>query len=307
MEKSGRLLIIGGTGFIGKNLVIHAVQADYKVSVLSLNKPAKNQSIKDVSYIQADITDVIALKNKLSDIIFDYVVNLSGYIDHSNFLEGGKQVLDMHFLGVQNIFQCLDWKQLKRFVQIGSSDEYGNLPAPQHESLRESPISSYSLGKVASTQLLQMLHRTQDLPVVILRLFLVYGVGQDDKRFLPQVIQGCLSNNPFPVSAGKQLRDFCYIDDISQGILLSLTNDKVNGEIINLASGIPITIKEVVESVKSAVGQGKPEFGKVPYRKGENMSLYADTSKASDLLDWMPKMILDEGIKRTVDHYIKNN
>lgn len=307
MEKSGRLLIVGGTGFIGKNLVIHAVQADYKVSVLSLNKPAKNQSIKDVSYIQADITDVIALKNKLSDIIFDYVVNLSGYIDHSNFLEGGKQVLDMHFLGVQNIFQCLDWKQLKRFVQIGSSDEYGNLPAPQHEGLRESPISSYSLGKVASTQLLQMLHRTQDLPVVILRLFLVYGVGQDDKRFLPQVIQGCLSNNPFPVSAGKQLRDFCYIDDISQGILLSLTNDKVNGEIINLASGIPITIKEVVESVKSAVGQGKPEFGKVPYRKGENMSLYADTSKASDLLDWMPKMILDEGIKRTVDHYIKNN
>ena len=307
MEKSGRLLIVGGTGFIGKNLVIHAVQADYKVSVLSLNKPAKNQSIKDVSYIQADITDVIALKNKLSDIIFDYVVNLSGYIDHSNFLEGGKQVLDMHFLGVQNIFQCLDWKQLKRFVQIGSSDEYGNLPAPQHEGLRESPISSYSLGKVASTQLLQMLHRTQDLPVVILRLFLVYGVGQDDKRFLPQVIQGCLSNNPFPVSAGKQLRDFCYIDDISQGILLSLTNDKVNSEIINLASGIPITIKEVVESVKSAVGQGKPEFGKVPYRKGENMSLYADTSKASDLLDWMPKMILDEGIKRTVDHYIKNN
>ena len=307
MEKSGRLLIVGGTGFIGKNLVIHAVQADYKVSVLSLNKPAKNQSIKDVSYIQADITDVIALKNKLSDIIFDYVVNLSGYIDHSNFLEGGKQVLDMHFLGVQNILQCLDWKQLKRFVQIGSSDEYGNLPAPQHESLRESPISSYSLGKVASTQLLQMLHRTQDLPVVILRLFLVYGVGQDDKRFLPQVIQGCLSNNPFPTSAGKQLRDFCYIDDISQGILLSLTNDKVNGEIINLASGIPITIKEVIESVKSAVGQGKPEFGKVPYRKGENMSLYADTSKASDLLDWMPKMILDEGIKRTVDHYIKNN
>lgn len=307
MEKSGRLLIVGGTGFIGKNLVIHAVQADYKVSVLSLNKPAKNQSIKDVSYIQADITDVIALKNKLSDIIFDYVVNLSGYIDHSNFLEGGKQVLDMHFLGVQNILQCLDWKQLKRFVQIGSSDEYGNLPAPQHEGLRESPISSYSLGKVASTQLLQMLHRTQDLPVVILRLFLVYGVGQDDKRFLPQVIQGCLSNNPFPTSAGKQLRDFCYIDDISQGILLSLTNDKVNGEIINLASGIPITIKEVIESVKSAVGQGKPEFGKVPYRKGENMSLYADTSKASDLLDWMPKMILDEGIKRTVDHYIKNN
>ena len=203
--------------------------------------------------------------------------------------------------------QCLDWKRLKRFVQIGSSDEYGNLPAPQHEDLRESPISPYSLGKVASSQLLQMLHRTQDLPVVVLRLFLVYGIGQDNRRFLPQIIQGCLSNKPFPASAGKQLRDFCYIEDISRGILLSLTNDKVNGEIINLASGTPIAIKEVVERVKIAVGQGKPEFGKVPYRKGENMELYADKSKATDLLGWRPKVNLDEGIKITVDNYLKNS
>ena len=301
------LLIVGGTGFIGKNLALHAVQAGYKVSVLSLNKPVEIQSVEGISYLQADITDIAALQNKLGDGLFDYVVNLSGYVNHSNFLEGGKQVLNTHFVGVQNILQCLDWKRLKRFVQIGSSDEYGNLPAPQHEDLRESPISPYSLGKVASSQLLQMLHRTQDLPVVILRLFLVYGVGQDDKRFLPQIIQGCLSNNPFSTSAGKQLRDFCYIDDISQGILLSLTNDKVNGEIINLASGTPIAIKEVVERVKIAVGQGKPEFGKVPYRKGENMELYADKSKATDLLGWRPKVNLDEGIKIIVDNYLKNS
>ena len=301
------LLIVGGTGFIGKNLALHAVQAGYKVSVLSLNKPVEIQSVEGISYLQADITDIAALQNKLGDGLFDYVVNLSGYVNHSNFLEGGKQVLNTHFVGVQNILQCLDWKRLKRFVQIGSSDEYGNLPAPQHEDLRESPISPYSLGKVASSQLLQMLHRTQDLPVVVLRLFLVYGIGQDNRRFLPQIIQGCLSNKPFPASAGKQLRDFCYIDDISQGILLSLTNDKVNGEIINLASGTPIAIKEVVERVKIAVGQGKPEFGKVPYRKGENMELYADKSKATDLLGWRPKVNLDEGIKIIVDNYLKNS
>ena len=71
-----------------------------------------------------------------------------------------------------------------RFVQIGSSDEYGNIKAPQHEESREHPISPYSIGKLASTQFLQMLHRTEGFPAVILRPFLIYGPGQDNKRFI---------------------------------------------------------------------------------------------------------------------------
>ena len=112
---------------------------------------------------------------------------------HSKDFYGGKKVIDVHFGGVQNILQSVNLSALKRFVQIGSSDEYGNLSAPQTEDMRESPITPYSFGKVASTQLLQMLHRTEGLPIVILRLFLVYGPGQDYRRFIPQVIQGCLS------------------------------------------------------------------------------------------------------------------
>jgi nucleoside-diphosphate-sugar epimerase len=106
----------------------------------------------------------------------------------------------VHFGGVQNILQSVNLDSLKRFVQIGSSDEYGNLSAPQTEDMRESPISPYSLGKAASTQLLQMLYSTEGLPTVILRLFLVYGPGQDLRRFIPQVIQGCLSSGYFPTS-----------------------------------------------------------------------------------------------------------
>ena len=121
------------------------------------------------------------------------MINLSGYIDHSPFLDGGCSVINTHFGGVQNLLQVLDWSKLKRFVQIGSSDEYGNHPPPQHEEMRELPISPYSLGKVASTQFLQMLHRTQGFPAVIVRLFLTYGPGQDNKRFFPATIQGCLS------------------------------------------------------------------------------------------------------------------
>ena len=299
-----RLLIVGGTGFIGRNLVLNALEHGFNIVVLSLNEPSNTNKIEGVDYLQMDIAQPIKIRQQLTETPFDYVVNLSGYIDHCRFLEGGHEIIKAHFGGVQNLLQLLDWNKLKRFVQIGSSDEYGNHQAPQHEKMRELPISPYSLGKVASTQFLQMLHRTQGFPAVIMRLFLTYGPGQDNKRFFPQIIQGCLSDDPFPTSAGEQLRDFCYVDDIAQGILTALTNQQVDGEIINLASGNPVTIRNVVELIQKSLGKGTPEFGKIPYRVGENMALYADVSKAKRILDWKPVMTFEEGVERTIDEYM---
>ena len=303
----GRLLIIGGTGFIGKNLCLSAVKNGYKVVVLSLRSPAAEKRIHNVEYLQADITCLTQLNEKIGVDSFEYIVNLSGYINHCNFSDGGKKVIDVHFGGVQNILQSVNLSALKRFVQIGSSDEYGNLSAPQTEDMRESPITPYSFGKVASTQLLQMLYRTEGVPIVILRLFLVYGPGQDYRRFIPQVIQGCLSANNFPTSTGDQLRDFCYVDDISNGILMALKNDKVNGKVINLASGKSIKVREVVQLVQKTIGQGKADFGKIPYRTGENMALYADISEANRILEWEPITSIEEGIKRTIDYCQRKN
>lgn len=302
---SARLLVVGGTGFIGRNLVRRAVRQGYSTVVLSLNEPIAEQKIEGAEYFQADITDLYKLRVQLKNWGFEYIVNLSGYIDHCGFLEGGGNVIESHFLGVQNLLQTVEWSELKRFVQIGSSDEYGNLSAPQSEDMREEPISPYSFAKLASTQLLQMLYRTKKFPAVILRLFLVYGIGQDEKRFLPQIIRGCNSNAVFAVSAGEQLRDFCYIDDITDGIMRALVHDEVNGEVINLASGNPIAIRDVVNLVQKKIGQGSPDFGKVPYRIGENMILYADISKSKELLDWSPKIDIEKGISMIVDHYIE--
>lgn len=295
-----KLLIVGGTGFIGSNLAHKAVENAFNTTVLSLNSPTKDKQIESVEYLQADITNLDQLRERLSTYKFDYIVNLSGYIDHSRFLDGGRQIINTHFDGVQNLLQVLDWTYLKRFVQIGSSDEYGDQVAPQSEDLRESPISPYSSGKLFSTQLLQMLYRTEELPIVILRLFLVYGPGQNNKRFLPQIIEGCLSDSSFPASTGEQLRDFCYVDDISRGILMSLKNDDVKGKVVNLASGKSISIREIIELVRSIIGSGSPEFGKIPYRVGENMALYADTTKARKLLNWVPEIEIEEGIRRTI-------
>ncbi len=301
------LLVIGGTGFIGRNLSLEALKVGYKVVVLSLNSPSLEKIIKNVEYLQADIVCLPELKEKLANYDFDYIVNLSGYVDHSNFSDGGKRVLDVHFGGVQNILQSVNLKSLKRFVQIGSSDEYGGLHAPQNENMRESPISPYSLGKTASTQLLQMLYRTEGIPTVTLRLFLVYGPGQDNNRFIPQVIKGCLSSVNFPTSSGNQLRDFCYVADIVNGILMAMVNDKINGRVINLASGTPVKISEVIQLIQNTIKKGRAIFGKIPYRAGENMRLYAEISEAKKELEWSPSISLEEGVKKTIEYYQKNN
>jgi len=300
-----RLLIVGGTGFIGKNLALSSLEQGFKVTVISLNLSADSERIDGVEYVQADITDFVQLQERLFITTFDYVVNLSGYVNHSRFMEGGQSVIDAHFYGVSNLIQLLNWKKIKRFVQIGSSDEYGEAPAPQNEEMREFPISSYSMGKVAATHLLQMLSRTEEFPAVTLRLFLVYGEGQSKERFLPQIVQGCLLGKHFPASEGKQLRDFCYVDDITRGILLALKSDDVNGEVINLASGVPISIRKIVELVQETIGKGTPDFGAIPYRIGENMALYADNSKAARILGWLPTITIEEGIEKTVSYYQK--
>ena len=111
----------------------------------------------------------------------------------------------------------------------------------------------------------------------------------------------------FGTSSGEQLRDFCYIDDITDGILKAMKSDSVNGEIINLASGDPISIRTVIEKVKTFIGKGNPKFGKMAYRVGENMRLYADTSRAEHLLGWSSKTTIEDGIKKTVDHYRAHN
>ena len=88
------------------------------------------------------------LESLLSDREFDYVVNLGGYIDHTLFKQGGRQLIEEHFVAVQNLLAVLSRERLKAYIHIGSSDEYGNASAPQHEKMRESPISPYSSAKL---------------------------------------------------------------------------------------------------------------------------------------------------------------
>lgn len=305
MLSTNSLLIVGGSGFIGAHLVREAIAHGYHTTVLSLHKPNENKQIAGVEYLVANIGSYPNLAQVLENRSFRYVVNLGGYVNHKHFSDGGKEIVDVHLGGVLNLVQCLDRTALKLFVQIGSSDEYGDNPAPQNEVQRETPISPYSFAKTAAVQFLQMLHRTEDFPSVTLRLFLTYGPGQDNQRFMPQIIRGCLEDHSFPTSEGGQLRDFCYVQDTVDAVFAAFESTSVQGEVINIASGKPVSIRQVIETIQRIIGKGRPQFGDIPYRTGENMQLYADISKALGLLHWTPKVSLDAGIEKTIE-WIKN-
>ena len=294
-----KLLVVGGSGFIGRYVVQRALSQDWQVTSLGLSVPEVAKNTSGARYIEADLTNAATLKN-LGDNRFDYVVNLGGYIDHELFGSGGRRAIGAHFDGLLNLLEFLDRSTIKRFIQIGSSDEYGNAPAPQHERLRECPISPYSFAKVAATHFLQMLNRTEEFPAVILRLFLTYGPGQNNRRFLPQIIQSCLENRKFPVSEGAQIRDFCYVEDVVEAIFRCFDCPSVNSELLNIASGEPKQVCELVNVIVKLIGSGQPEFGKIPYRKGENMSLYADISAARRILHWSPKRDIIDGLNATI-------
>jgi nucleoside-diphosphate-sugar epimerase len=308
MEKlnTPHLLVIGGTGFIGHHLLRASLQKDWQVSSVSLNPPTKGRFVDGVSYLHLDLTDRLLVKESLGED-FDYVVNLGGYINHQLFRDGGRKLIEMHFTALKNMLEVLSRRKLKRFVQIGSSDEYGNAPAPQNEEMREQPISPYSLAKTASTHFLQMLSRTENFPAVTLRLFLTYGPGQDSRRFLPQIIRGCLDDADFPTSAGKQLRDFCYVDDTVRAITQALTVNGVEGEVFNVASGKSVSIRTMIEKICELTGHGKPHYGEVPYRHGENMALYGDIYKVRSKLEWEPTISLDDGLKKTISFFEGNH
>ena len=298
-----KILVVGGTGFIGKNVISYAASLNWSIYSLSLNRKGLTSKYQNLYEIQCDVKDLKSLKKKISNIEFDYVVNCLGYVDHSPFYKGGLNVIQSHFLGTINLIFALNKKNLKKFINIGSSDEYGQNTSPQEEKMKPNPLSCYSLSKSFVSEFLKMMYINDNFPSIHLRPFLTYGPGQNMNRFIPQIINGCINKSKFPVSKGIQIRDFCYISDLVEAIFKALDSDIINAEVINIGSGDPMEVKDVIIIIKELIGEGSPVFGELPLRKNENLSLYANIDKAKRLLNWYPKINLELGLKLTINSY----
>ena len=306
MVTNSKILVAGGTGFIGSNLVDELIIRGNSVVSLSKNSVKKKIPQKKVNYIFHDLTEPFQ-KNEIESLLdVEYIVNCSGYIDHRSFSDGGKIIFDEHFRSLYALTNLAIEIKAKAFIQIGSSDEYGGSKSPVKESMRESPLSPYALGKLSSTHYLEQCFSQGILNTVILRPFLVFGERQSKNRFLPYLIYNCLKDREFKVSKGEQIKDYLYVKDFNLAVINSLNNSKAYGEVINIASGIPISIKEVIKSVHEIIGKGNPIIGSLDYRKGENMELYADIEKAKKILNWAPKYEFRKSLESVINWYSNN-
>ena len=298
-----KILITGGTGFIGYHLAKKCLKLNWLVTSLSTKKPGKDRKLNKVKYKICDLFNDKKIK-KIISLDYDYVVNLAGYVDHSDKFK----TMQSHYHGCKKISEYFLKSKIKKFIQIGSSIEYGKIRSPQIEKNinTQKTFSTYGKAKLLTTKHLLNLHRKFKFPATILRLYLVYGPGQDANRVIPITIKNAIKNKNFNCSDGLQFRDFVHIDDVINAIIKTLKNNKVSGYIFNIGSGKPVQIKKIILRICRLVGSGKPQFGKIKLRKDEISSLYPDITKAKKILKWKPKIKLNLGLKKTVNYYKKD-
>ena len=299
--KKKSILIVGGTGFIGYHLAKRSLKKGWQVTSISSNPPKKIRYLPKVNYIRCDITNKKLLRKSIRKP-FDYVVNLGGYVDHSN----KKKTFKSHYEGCKNLAEIFLKKIPLSFIQIGSSLEYGTSNSPQKENIKcnlRSIKSIYGRAKLLSSVYVMNLFKKENFPSTVLRLYLAYGPRQDVNRFLPIIIKGCIENKEFPCSNGDQLRDFVHVDDAVEAIIKSLTNKNARGQIINIGSGKPRKIKNIINYIKKVSKGGYPQFGKIKLRKDEILKLYPNINKAKKKINWKPKISFEKGLKSTIKYY----
>lgn len=293
-----KILVVGGTGFIGFHVIKEAKKRKFNIYSISLHNPKTTRFHKGVKYIKVDTSNFEGLKKKLKNNSFDYVINAGGYGEHPDFGSKGNKLIKSHLYGLINLLQLLPKNKIRKFIQIGSSSEYGKVKSPIIETVKCFPNTPYSIAKISCTKILLNLYLNIKFPVTIFRLFQVYGPNQDDNRLLPFLIKNCLHNKKFKTTSGNQYNDFCHIDDIVDAIFKSFSLKKTNGQIINLGSGKPIKILSLIKLINKLIGKGKPSIGSLKYKKGMNMNSFPNLKKAKKLLKWRPKIKLINGIKK---------
>jgi dTDP-glucose 4,6-dehydratase len=297
-----KILIIGGTGFLGYHLAKYCLKKKFKVTSVSKNTPKLFRFLNKVHYIKCDISKKKLLEKKLNTN-FDYVVNFGGYVDHTN----KQKTFKSHYLGAKILGNLFINKKIKKYIQIGSSMEYGRVSSPQKEDYKCEPESTYGISKFMATQYFLNLNIQNNFPVTILRLYQVYGPYQDLNRLIPIVINSCKDNKNFPCSNGKQLRDFLYVDDLIRAIFITLNKKEACGKIINIGSGYPIKIKKIIKKIRKHFEKGNPLFGRIKLRKEELLKIYPDLKNAKNILNWKPRVDFNTGIKKTINFYQRNN
>jgi UDP-glucose 4-epimerase len=290
------VLVTGATGYMGSRLVSRLVADGHEVHAASRVSHAATDSVR---WWQADLAEADQVRKLFGEVRPELVFHLAGDAVGRREQTWVLPLLRGHVLGTANVLEHALEVGARRIIMTGSMEE----PEPSGEWA--CPSSPYAAAKWASSGYARMFHALYGSPVVILRVFMVYGPGpQDLRKLIPHVALSLLRGEAPALSSGTRRIDWVYLDDVVQAFLAAAsTGADVAGLTLDVGSGELVTIRALVgELVRIIQADVEPSFGALADRALEQVRA-ADPGPAARALNWVPRTSLAEGLRRTVDWY----
>jgi UDP-glucose 4-epimerase len=299
-----RVLVTGASGFVGAAVVRRALAQDLPVTALvgPRSDLARLAPLAhEITVVRADITDDAALAAAVADARPDVCIHLAaaGAVVREDQLD---LLWAANALAPARIARALAEAGGRRLVTAGSSSEYGTVDGPMDEAKACDPDDLYGVSKLAGGLLARNVGRDAGLETAHLRLFSVYGPGEDPRRLVASVVRALVAGWPIDLTPGEQVRDFVYVDDVADALLAAALEPGIDGLTVNVGTGRQTTVRELCLRVAALTGgEDLLRFGARPYRPGERFQWCAATEHAERTLGWRARTTLDEGLYLTVD------
>lgn len=276
--------LIGGSGFIGKNLVEY-LSEKYKVTVV--DKYIDEGFFERYHMVETIQMDLVEERIPTDYATPDYIINLASIVTAERDFSLFDGLISTNLKVLLNLYERYkDDKKLKLFIQFGSSEEYGSEGSPFVETMREVPNSPYALVKQLTVNTALMLHVNYGFPSMVVRPGNLFGKYQNKSKFIPYIISQLQEGKPINVTPCEQKRDFIYAADFAWCIGELLANYKqCLGEIVNVASGESVSLKSIIDTCKTVIGNdAEINYGALPYRENEVMDLKCSVEKLSKII-----------------------
>lgn len=304
-------LVTGVAGFIGSNLAETLLSRGYTVRGIDNLSTGKKRNLsgfrdhENFHYHEGDIRNRQLMDQLSSDV--EYVFHQAAIASVPESIEDPVTTTDVNATGTATVLQTAAENDVETVVVASSAAVYGSGgELPKTEQMVPSPESPYASSKRYSEELAQQFSRYNDLNTVALRYFNVYGPRQDIESdyaavipiFITQMLRG---ERPTIYGDGNQTRDFVHVDSVVEANIRAAQKD-VTGEVINVATGEPVSVNDLVDTLNGILGTSiEPEYADP--RPGDVKHSYADVSKAREVLDLDEIIEFQTGLQRTIDYY----
>jgi len=302
-------LVTGGAGFIGSHLVEELVRRGERVRVVDSLITGKRQNLSHVpavDFMEGDLADPEIAQRAVKGM--DYVLHQAAIPSVPRSVQDPITSNRANIDASLNVLVAARDAGVKRVVYAGSSSAYGNTPTlPKVETMPTAPLSPYALQKLVAEEYCRMFTDLYGLETVTIRYFNVFGPRQDPSSPYSGVISLfisalCDGRQPTIYGDGEHTRDFTYVANVVDGVLRACTAPAAKGEVINVATGVRISLNTLFNTVRQLVGTNVEPLYAEP-RAGDVKDSQADISKARRVLGYEPSVTFEEGLEKTVAWY----